>query len=126
MKTLQETKQSKLPEKLLKNSKKVVERNEKGQLKKGVILNPEGRPLGSKNFNTLMDETVKEIAKLNNISISEAWKILVKRAYSEGKDGNYQFYKDIMDRYYGKAVENMDITSGGNTILKELVITIQK
>ena|SRR3990167_3944565 len=86
----------------LKNRKQ-IERNQKGQLQKGSILNPDGRPQGSKSFTTLMDEAVEEISKANNISKGEVWQILIKRGYSEAKDGNYPFYKDLLDRYFGKA-----------------------
>ena len=66
-------------------------------------INRDGRPEGTKNFSTLMDEAVDEIAKANNINKSEVWQILIKRGYSEAKDGNYPFYKDLLDRYFGKA-----------------------
>lgn len=114
MKTTQETKKLKPPERLTKVSKKVarVERNEKGQLQKGSILNPEGLKEGTKHFHTLMDETVEEIAKANNITKGEVWRVLLKRSYSEAKNGNYQFYKDIFDRYYGQAAEKHELDVG--------------
>lgn len=75
-----------------------------------------GRPLGSKDFKTLMDEAVKSIAKINNLPEGEVWQVLIKRGYSEAKDGNYLFYRDILDRYYGKAKDSLDITTGGEKI----------
>ena len=79
-----------------------------GNFKKG---NPGGgRPPGIRNFTTDFDEAVEEIAKANGITISEARKILFKVAYAEAKGANFPFYKDIMDRYYGKALENVDMT----------------
>ena len=77
---------------------------------KGVSGNPAGRPLGSKNFSTDFDEVVEEIAKVNSISQSDARKILLKKAYFEAKEGNFNFYKDIIDRYYGKAIERHELT----------------
>ncbi len=85
------------------NSKKLVKRNKKGQLLPGSVLNPEGMKTGTRQFSTLMDEAVEEIAKLNKISEGEVWQILIKIGYSEAKGGNYLFYKDILDRYFGKA-----------------------
>ena len=79
-------------------------------------INREGRPLGSRNFSTDFDEVVEEIAKANNITASEARKILLRAAYSEAKNKNFPYYKDIMDRYYGKAQDNLDVTSGGKPI----------
>lgn len=103
MKTIQETKQSKLPKSI---GEKQEIRNKKGQFIPGVSGNPYGRPLGTKNFSTDFDEVIKEIAKLNNITESEARKILLRKAYSEAKNANFPFYKDIMDRYYGQPKNN--------------------
>ena len=88
-------------EKLLTDSKDLVQRNEKGQLQPGSILNPAGRPLGTRNFITDFDEAVGEIAEEEGITLSEAKKTLIKKAYEQAKKGNFPFYKDIVDRYYG-------------------------
>jgi predicted CopG family antitoxin len=97
------------------NQPKLSENTEKNQKpwlwKKGQSGNPAGRPKGIKNFSTIMDETVREIAKINNISPSEVWSVLIKKAYFEAKEGNYLFYKDILDRYFGKPREKIDITA---------------
>ena len=87
--------------KLLSDSKELVQRNENGQLLPGSILNPAGRPLGTRNFITDFDEAVGEIAEEEGITLSEAKKTLIKKAYSLAKEGNFPFYKDIVDRYYG-------------------------
>lgn len=104
---MSETTQSKKTvNKLNGKTDKTIDKTDKPWLwKKGESGNPNGRPLGTKNFTTDFDEAVEEIAKLNKITISEARKILLKRAYAEAKDGNFPYYKDIMDRYYGKAEE---------------------
>ncbi len=79
--------------------------------------NLEGRPVGSRDFATDFDEAVEEIAKDNNMTKSEARKLLLKVAYKNAKDGNYSFYKDIHDRLYGTALNKTDITSGGEPIV---------
>ena len=108
---------------LNKNSEKIVERDEMGRLKKGVILNPEGRPKGSKNFETDFMEAVGKIAEVNKITRVEAMEILLRKAYGEAKDGQFNFYKDIMDRLYGKVVERNELTGKDG---KEIVIQISK
>lgn len=97
------------PEKL-DNTSKQVERDEKGRLKKGVQLNPDGRPKGSKNFETDFNEAVDEIAKENGMTRSEARKLLFKVAFKNAKEGNYSFYKDIHDRIYGTAQNNVQVS----------------
>ena len=71
-----------------------------------------GRPPGTRNFSTDFDEVVQEIADVNKISFSEARKILLRKAYAEARNGSFNFWNSIMDRYYGKAEEfiTADIT----------------
>jgi len=82
------------------NGGELVERNEKGQFIQGHTKLG-GREVGSRNFITDFDEAVSEIAKEEGITASEAKKVLLKKAYSLAKEGNFPFYKDIVDRYYG-------------------------
>ncbi len=95
---------------------KQANRDEKGRFIEGVSGNPAGKPKGTKNFGTDFDEVVEEIAKLNNITFSEARKQLLKVAYVEAKKGNFNYSKDIFDRYYGKTKESVDV--GGELIIK--------
>ncbi len=88
-----------------------------GKFAPGVSGNPAGKPLGTKSFSTLWDESIKDIAKLNNISKNEAEKVLIKTAWKQAKDGQFQFYKDIHDRLYGSATQPLDLTSGGKPIV---------
>lgn len=66
-------------------------------------INRDGRPVGSRNFETAFLETVDEIAKLNHMTRDEALAILYKKAYAEAKDGKFAFWDSIMDRLHGKA-----------------------
>jgi len=100
MNNLRETKQLKSPETEIAEKKQI---DKPWLFKKGQSGNPKGKPVGTKSFSTLMDTAVKEIAKVNKITEGEVWQVLIKRGYSEAKDGNYLFFKDLLDRYYGKA-----------------------
>jgi hypothetical protein len=71
--------------------------------------NLEGRPKGTRDFSTDFDEAVDEIAKENGMTRSQARKILLKVAYKNAKEGNYSFYKDIHDRLYGTAQNNVHL-----------------
>lgn len=74
---------------------------------------------GYKSFKVLMDETIKEIAKSDNISALEAWRNLQKEAYRYAKKGNHNYHKDIMDRYYGKAVDNVNVNMTFEDVIME-------
>lgn len=115
MKTTQETKQLNSTENTEINGNKTDGRDDRGRFIEGNSGGP-GRPHGSRDFITDFNEAVEEIAKLNNITISEARKVLLKRAYIEAKDGKFPFYKDIMDRYYGESSKQIDITSKGEKL----------
>lgn len=66
-----------------------------------------GRPLGTKNFSTLFEEAIKKIAKEKEITEPE--REIVVKAVNEALRGNFNFYKDLMDRNYGKAEESLKL-----------------
>lgn len=85
-------------------------RNPDGTFVKGISGNPKGRTVGTRDFATDFDEVVKDIAKENNLTVSDVRKVLLKQAYKQAKDGNYSFYKDIHDRVYGQASQKTETT----------------
>jgi hypothetical protein len=74
------------------------------RFKKGQSGNPAGRPKGSRNYKTLFREAYVGIAKdLKLGKDPDALLVeILKRGIKEALKGNYPFYKDIMDRLYGK------------------------
>jgi len=111
----------------VENGEKLV-RNGNGQFVKGHPPLPNaGHPLGKPNFGTDFDDVVEEIAKANNITTSEARKVLLKKAYAEARNGNFPYSKDIFDRYYGKPQERVDLTSGGERLsLDKIAVSIEE
>ena len=95
--------------------KMVQKRDEKGRLMKGTPPGP-GRPLGSVGYETMMNEAIKEYAKLNKIPESEIRKKIYMVGIAGALSKDYSFYKDFMDRTHGKPKENVDLTSGGEKI----------
>ena len=91
------------------NSKKIVARDENGRLKKGVILNPTGRPKGSPNWTTILDRALKKIADAEGLDPEDIEVDLALKAIAEAKKGKYQYHKDILDRKYGQAEQKTDI-----------------
>ena len=80
----------------------------KTAFKKGYDPRRGHRQKGTRNFATDFNEAVKEIAKLNKITVSEARMILMKKGYAEAKDGNFQFWKYVNDQLYGTAPETIE------------------
>jgi hypothetical protein len=74
------------------------------RFKKGESGNPAGRPKGARNYRTLFIEAYKHIAKDLKLGKNpDALLVeILKRGIKEALKGNYSFYKDIMDRLYGK------------------------
>ncbi len=95
-----------------KNRKNTYTDEKTGKFKEG---NP-GKPLGAKkekSFIEFYDAICEDIAKQNNMTVEAVKEVIYKVGYAKAKEGNYAFYKDILDRIHGQAKNNMDITSGG-------------
>lgn len=59
-----------------------------------------GRPEGS-GYKQKWDKAVTELAKEKGITKDQADMELFKVAYEQALKGNFQFFKDAMDRVYG-------------------------
>lgn len=114
MKNTQETKQS-------KSSKK------QGQFTKGdPRINRTGLNKGTgkeKSFIEFYDTICEDIAKKNNMSVDEVKEVIYKVGYAKAKEGNYQFYKDILDRIHGQATAN---TKSEHTLSVDLLGLLKK
>jgi hypothetical protein len=103
------------------DSKKIVQRNEKGQLLPGVILNPQGKKAGTLDFRTKWFRFIDKVATQNNITPEEVDEQLLAVAFNQAKNANYQFWKDLHDRVHGKAPESLDITSKGESMVINII-----
>ena len=77
-----------------------------------------GKPPGTRSFSTLFEEAIKKIAKEEKITPESAEMALIRKAYSEAKKGNFNFYKDIMDRNFGQPTKPIDLTTGGQSFFR--------
>jgi hypothetical protein len=79
--------------------------------KPGQSGNPAGRPKGAKNFTTLFEKAVKEVAKKLELGEDpDSVEVeIIKRGIKEALAGKYQFYKDIFDRIYGMPRQNIGV-----------------
>jgi hypothetical protein len=100
--------------------------NIKPRWKKGESGNPAGRPKGSRNYRTLFREAYIAIAKdLKLGKDPDALLVeILKREIKEALKGNYPFYKDILDRLYGKpkSEANVSLKEGKSAELEEKLL----
>lgn len=89
--------------------------------KKGECGNPNGRPLGQKNYSTLYREALIKLAESKGQAPDELELELISKGIMNAKSGDYRFYKDVLDRLLGQATQKTDLTSGGNEITPILV-----
>jgi len=94
------------------------------QFKPGESGNPAGKPKGVKNWNTIFEKAIRKIAKEKNIKECDVEIDLVIRAIAEARGGNYNYYKDIFDRAYGKSTESIKLE--GQMKLEKVIVEIVK
>jgi len=100
------------------------ERNPDGTFLKGVSGNPAGRPVGSLDFKTKFEIFLDKLAKQNNMSPQEIDEQLFAVAYKKAKEGDYQFWKDVHDRIYGKPLQSIDHTTKGKEMPQPLLYAL--
>lgn len=83
-----------------------------GKFKKG---NP-GRPKGTENFATKWKKFIEKVAEDNGMSPAEIDEQLYKVAWEKARKGDYQFYRDIQDRVFGKPQQSIDHTTDGQPL----------
>lgn len=104
------------------NASEKVARNEKGQLLPGSHLNDAGKTAGALDFKTKWRIFISKVATQNNITPEEVEEQLLAVGFKQAKDANFQFWKDIHDRVYDKAVQPF----GGSDDGKPIVIKVVK
>lgn len=77
--------------------------------KKGESGNPDGRPLGQKNYATLYKEALIKLAKLNDKEPEELELEMISKGILNARAGDYRFYKDVLDRLHGSAPQNINV-----------------
>jgi hypothetical protein len=93
--------------------------------KKGQSGNPNGRPKGALNYRTRFLKAATSVAEALKLGKEpDAVELeIVKRGIIQALKGNFNFYRDILDRLYGKAPDKMEIDLKAKKIeeLEELI-----
>lgn len=75
-----------------------------------------GRPVGSKNFATLYRDALIKLASHNGKEPADLELEIFSKAISSARAGDYRFYKDLIDRLHGPAIQKVDVTTAGKEL----------
>lgn len=116
IKTTEETQQTQaqIPESTGKEPD--IVRDEKGKFTKGHSANPNGRPKGKKDYATEMNEAIEEYAKINGLTANDVKIRIYMKGASEALQGDYNFFKDYMDRVHGRPVQPTTVEQNVNLV----------
>lgn len=92
-------------------------RNQDGTFIKGISGNPAGKPVGTLTFKTKWEEFVTKVAEQEGKTPKEIDNELFQVGLAKAKEGDYQFYKDLHDRVYGKPVQPTELDVKGNVTI---------
>jgi hypothetical protein len=98
---------------MAKNTEKNTERPQNKNLrppwKKGdPSPNPKGHPKGQKNYATLQEEAIRSYGKRNKMTEEEIELLIHEHGIDQAIKGDYNFFRDYMDRTHGKPKDTID------------------
>ncbi len=87
-----------------------------------------GHPKGQRNFNTIFRIVAREVADSLKLGKNpDAVQIeIVKRGIKETIKGNFNFYKDTIDRLYGKSPDTLKVEGDEIKKLSESIKKLSK
>lgn len=90
--------------------------DENGKFKEGNEIGKlGGRPKGSLDFKTKWEIFIDKVAKSDNLTPQEIDEQLFAVGFKKAKEGDYQFYRDLHDRLYGKAPQTINVDADIHT-----------
>lgn len=78
--------------------------------KPGETANPNGRPKGQRNYATIYREALIKLATANGKTPDDIEVQILSKGLQSASNGDYRFYKDILDRLYGTPVSRTELT----------------
>ena len=72
-----------------------------------------GRPKGQRNFKTIYRDALVKLAALNKVKPEDLEDDMIQMAIAKARKGDSVFYKDVMDRIHGKAIQPIGGADGG-------------
>jgi hypothetical protein len=88
---------------------------------KGESGNPNGRPKGSRNRATVAKQWLEVAQNIKNPITGadetlEQQDIMTLALIKKAREGDVSAYRELMDSAYGKAIQQTDITTNGQSI----------
>ena len=78
--------------------------------KKGQSGNLNGRPKGQRNYSTIRWEAFRKIGEARNMTPEEVENLLITSGLEKALNGDGTFYRDDLDRAYGKPPQAVELT----------------
>jgi len=76
--------------------------------KPGETHNPNGRPLGQRNYATIYREALRKIGETKGMTSDQVEEELLETGLGKALKGDFNFYRDTFDRTHGKAPQSPD------------------
>lgn len=76
------------------------------RFKEGESGNPNGRPKGQRNYATIQAEAIISLGKKKNKTPEQIENELLENGIARAFNGDYRYYKDVLDRTHGTAQVN--------------------
>lgn len=89
---------------------------------KGERRNPNGRPKGQRNYETIYREALIQIGKSQDKTPEEIEDLMHKSGLTKAIKGDYAFYRDVLDRLYGKPKSTVGLEGTGENGAIEVII----
>ena len=68
---------------------------------KGERRNPNGRPIGQRNYETIYWEAMRKIGETRNMTPEQVEDLMLQSGLTKAITGDYRFYQDALNRKHG-------------------------
>jgi hypothetical protein len=90
--------------KLVNNGKIMVERDQNGRIKPGSVLNPDGKPKGTKHMSTILSGAL-DLSNKDGLTNQE---VIIQKVIDLAKEGNMKAIELVWNRVEGKSPITID------------------
>ena len=89
---------------------------------KGETGNPNGRPLGQRNYATIYREALIKLATMNDMKPEDMETDILLKGLASARKGDYRFWKDLMDRLHGQPIKKTEMVDGEGKTVKPILV----